>query len=288
VSGIHATADALWATVGEHAVQIDPSTGQQVTSFPVEPGSEALVVAGEWLWVKGERSGILAQYHLPDGTPGARMSAWMPSGLTVAHGAVWVSQHRQGTVLKIDPVTGDSTEIKVVGKGSSGPQSLLADEESIYVAVSRENAVYRIDAATEVAEKLQGEKYACGDMAKVGDVVWGTGCFSGPWVAGFDTETLQPGGYIDLGDRFAESLTHVNDRLWASLAVEAVEGGQLVTSRTALALLDPTTQTVVNTIELLDGGGPMALTGDRLWVIGRVGNTILGFDTTDLSTAATE
>ena len=286
VGGIHAVEDALWVIVDDHAVRIDPITGEQVSSFPVEPGSESLAVAGDWLWVKGERSGMIAQYRLPDGAPGKRMSAWMPSGLLVAHGSVWVSQHRQGTVLRIDPVTGDSTEVKVVAQGSSGPQSLLADDESVFVAVSRDNALYRIDPTTEAVEKLQGGAYACGGMAKVGQVVWGTGCFSGPWVAGFDTQTLQPAGQIDLGDRFGESLALVDDRLWVSIAVEAVEGGQVVTSQTGLALLDPAAHMVVRTFELLDGGGPMALAGDRLWVVGRTGNTILGFDTADLAAAA--
>ena len=286
VGGLHAAEDALWVIVDDHAVRIDPITGEQVSSFPVEPGSESLAVAGDWLWVKGERSGMIAQYRLPDGAPGKRMSAWMPSGLLVAHGSVWVSQHRQGTVLRIDPVTGESTEVKVVAQGSSGPQSLLADDESVFVAVSRDNALYRIDPTTEAVEKLQGGAYACGGMAKVGQVVWGTGCFSGPWVAGFDTQTLQPAGQIDLGDRFGESLALVDDRLWVSIAVEAVEGGQVVTSQTGLALLDPAAHMVVRTFELLDGGGPMALAGDRLWVVGRTGNTILGFDTADLAAAA--
>ena len=95
-------------------------------------------------------------------------------------------------MLRIDPVTGEDTKIKIVTQGSSGPQSLLADDGGVFVAVSRDKALYRIDAATETVEKLQGEVFACGGMAKVGQIVWGTGCFSGPWVAGFDTQTLQP------------------------------------------------------------------------------------------------
>lgn len=190
-------------------------------------------------------------------------------------------------MLRIDPVTGEDTKIKIVTQGSSGPQSLLADDGGVFVAVSRDKALYRIDAATETVEKLQGEVFACGGMAKVGQIVWGTGCFSGPWVAGFDTQTLQPAGRIGLGDRFGESLALVDDRLWASIAVEADEAGKLVTSRTALAVLDPALKSVTRTFELLDGGGPTALAGDRLWVVGRAGNTILGFDTADLATAAT-
>lgn len=96
-------------------------------------------------------------------------------------------------------------------------------------------------------------------MAKVGQVVWGTGCFSGQWVAIFDTQSLQPAGQIDLGDRFGESLALVDERLWVSIPIQTVEGGQVVTSRTGLALLDPAAHMVARTFELLDGGGPLAL-----------------------------
>ena len=281
---IHAVdANTLWAVVGENAVSIDARTGRQLSAFPVEPGSDSITVLDDSVWVKGESSGIVAQYRLPEGTPGARVNASMPSGMVAAHGSVWVSEHREGTVLRIDPTSGSATSITVADAGRSGPQSLVADDRAVYVSVSRTRAVHRIDAKTEVVVRLQGERFACGPMVKVDQVVWGTGCVSGTWVAGFDTSTSGPAGRIDLTDRYAEDMELVGDKLVASTAVSVFTDGVDVLQSPGIAVLDPRSKKLVRTLELTDGGGPSAVAGGRLWVLGLMGGSLLGFDLADLT-----
>lgn len=276
----------LWTIVGEHAVSLDARTGRQLSSFPVEPGSDAITVLGGSVWVKGEASGIVAEYAIADGAPGARLDASMASGLVAAHGSVWIAEHRTGKVLRIDPTTGAASEITVVEPGRSGPQSLLADESGVLVAVSRTRSLYRIDAATEAVTRLAGDRFACGGMARLASVVWGTGCFSGTWVAGFDASTARPAGFIDLAGRYAEDVEVVGDLLVASTARSVFTEGADVIKDPGLAVLDPRTRTALRAVDLVDGGGPSAVGGGRLWVVGVVEGALLGFDLAEIAALA--
>ncbi|KGN32323.1 hypothetical protein N802_18335 [Knoellia sinensis KCTC 19936] len=278
--------DTIWTVVDGHAVNLDARTGAQLSSFPVQGGVDRIAVTGEWAWATGELAGVVVQYHLPDGKQGNVVPALKPVDLVIAHGSVWVSQHHEGTVLRIDPITGQTREVQVVKKDRAGPQSLFADDAAVYVTVPRDRALYRIDPRTGATAQLRGEALACGGMEKVGAVIWATGCFSGQQVVGFDTTSRRSAGSISLGERYSEDVALVDGFLWASIAVESDVTGEMVTDRTALALLDPRSRKVVRTLELPDGGGTLAVAGGKLWAVGRTGNTILGFDSSDLAKAA--
>jgi DNA-binding beta-propeller fold protein YncE len=70
----------------------------------------------------------------------------LPVAIAAGSGAVWVANEGDGTVDRIDPVTGDVTKggIQVGGR----PDGIVAGAGAVWVANGEDGTVQRIDPAT--------------------------------------------------------------------------------------------------------------------------------------------
>jgi len=72
-----------------------------------------------------------------------------PAQLLYANGSVWVSEHRGGTISRIDPVT--TMIVATIPVGSTGPSGstfLAAGDGSIWVSIPNDETIVRVDPTT--------------------------------------------------------------------------------------------------------------------------------------------
>ena len=154
-----------------------------------------------------------ASVHQLDPTTGATTQTLStgngPSGVVVAAGSLWVANHHDGTISRIDRESGRTLATVTVGPtGRSGPQPVIADDRYLYVGVPNINAVVRIDMTTNRVTdtvKVPAQAIPCGAMALDGPAVWVTSCAELNTAARVDfatgTATVTPdlGGYAGIG-----------------------------------------------------------------------------------------
>ncbi|HEY3209565.1 MAG TPA: hypothetical protein VGL18_07170, partial [Actinomycetota bacterium] len=74
-----------------------------------------------------------------------------PVGLAVAYGAVWVANHGESTVSRIDLAVNRGVATIQVG---SGPGRLMAFDGAVWVTDDRDQLVWRIDPSTNRARSI--------------------------------------------------------------------------------------------------------------------------------------
>jgi len=159
-----------------------------------------------------------------------------PMGVAVGFGSVWVADHGDGTVSRIDPGTNRVAATIRVGHG---PGHVAAGYGSVWVTDDRDDALWRIDPRSNVARRTHvGGRISCVPALGLGKV----------WVTVWDPPTL-----VEVDAATGRVLTHIAidpqplgvqfaDRsLWAA---SAERGGHL-------QRIDPTTRKIVARVSLL-------------------------------------
>jgi DNA-binding beta-propeller fold protein YncE len=134
--------------------QVDPTLHSVGLSLTI-PGGPALLASGFgriWVMVHDSQRAVAidpnrARVVLTAKTgPGG-------NGIGIGEGAMWVSNYSDGTVSKIDPVTGTTTQIEVgvsaTGVHFAGPATIGIGFGSAWVSDVEKGVVYRIDPATD-------------------------------------------------------------------------------------------------------------------------------------------
>jgi virginiamycin B lyase len=99
-----------------------------------------------------------------------------PTGIGFGAGSVWVTNHRAGSVSRIDPATNRVvTEIPVGPVGSGGPQLIMGTSRGIWVTVPNASAFVRIDPATNAAVARIPDGPTCASLAEGFGSIWGDG-----------------------------------------------------------------------------------------------------------------
>src|SRR6266702_323034 len=130
-------------TLEDHVVRIDPATNAVVATIAVPRGPSRLAVA----------------QTIPVGR--------QPAGITVAAGAVWVSNTLDDTVLRIDPATG--RVVKTISV--RGPGELATSGTHVWVTST--GGMSRIDPATDQATVFrQPANTCCGEIAATSQGIW--------------------------------------------------------------------------------------------------------------------
>ena len=118
-----------------------------------------------------------------------------PEGISVTDSAVWVANHRAGTVTRIDPTTNEPVATIQVGPaGPSGPQAILASDERVWVGVPNLGQVVVIDTATNAVIANIDSPATCGEMQLLDESVWVTNCFETDDVAVIDVHGTESRG----------------------------------------------------------------------------------------------
>ncbi len=178
-----------------------------------------------------------------------------PGSIVAGEGAVWVKNHADQTVSRIDPETNTVTATIPIGAGEFG--YLAAGEGSVWATNNDANTVSRIDPRTNavqatipVGENPQGIAVGSGS-------VWVANHRAGS-VSRIDPET----------NRVSEVI--VNYELCCSpQAVATSPGAVWVTvpdpGKQHLVRIDPATNRVIATVAVGESGGRLAVGEDAVW-----------------------
>jgi YVTN family beta-propeller protein len=187
--------------------------------------------------------------------PASHGVTWMKTGpdsdpgtlnVLAASGSIWVSNHHDGTVAVVNPLTDQvAATIPVFRTGCCGAQALASDGSSVWVAIPgadlTESAIVRINAATHtVTGSLTGiPDGPCGGMAIAGSTLWATaGNCDGQGIMLVNPSTIQLAGYFH-GPAAPGDIAYAFGSIWIATS-----------SPDELVRIDPATQTVVGVLPL--------------------------------------
>ena len=144
----------VWVTGGNDQVEemnpISHSVGRSLTIR----GSPALLASGFghiWVMVHDRKQAVAIDPTSGQVVLTAKIGPG-GNGIGIGEGAVWVSNYSDGTVSKIDPVTGTTTNIDIMESGVAGPATIGIGFGSAWVSDVLNGVVYRIDPATDALQ----------------------------------------------------------------------------------------------------------------------------------------
>jgi YVTN family beta-propeller protein len=153
-------ATSVWAIKPEEqaVVRIDPQTNTVVATIPLPAKATAIAVDGSSLWVALFVTDSIARIDTTTGAVVATVrNVTRPAAIAVAQDAVWVTNYNSNTVTRIDPATNQVVaQISVAWPGAQFLDpvcglcalEVLANEHGVWVSLPQENAIARIDPAT--------------------------------------------------------------------------------------------------------------------------------------------
>ena len=107
-SGLAVGAGAVWVSSRSDGtvVRIDPATDRVVATIPVGQAPGAVTVAGGIVWVALPEGGLGRIDPASNRSTVVRVPRCCAGELAAGEGALWVANHRDGTLVRVDPGTG--------------------------------------------------------------------------------------------------------------------------------------------------------------------------------------
>ncbi len=170
-SGIAFGDDALWVTdaIGAELLKVDPATGKsQPVRLAGQPSGVAFTPDGVWVAVApagvarvdpADLSVTLTYQSVGNG----------PTAVLSAFGSIWVANHVDGTVSRLEPSTGQQQATIPVG---DGPNALGTAAGSLWVANEFGGSITAIDPATSTVGQTVPVGGAAASLAADGDELW--------------------------------------------------------------------------------------------------------------------
>lgn len=177
--GIVASDDAIWVCGADAFVRVDPGTNEITASVPIK-GAQAFyrpAFGGGMVWVLGSTAMVGDTVIRID--PATEMTTSFPvsgsiGGLAYGFDALWLTMPAEGTVVRLDPATGE-TLARAMGLVS--PRNIAIGSDSLWVslhgsgedqAVAGDKQLARIDPATgDVLAEIE-----VGGAPQLGVEVW--------------------------------------------------------------------------------------------------------------------
>ena len=268
----------------------------QGATLQVRDADWMAVVAGS-AWTTLGR-GVVQQLDGEDGTPGMEVPVAGPTctAMDVGFGSLWVPVCDPGSVVRIDPDTGESVTIDLGGPTIQDEGSIAAGEGGVWVVTTApERALLRIDPKrNEVAGSTPLPDSVVAVRAGLGGL-WATDPGRGELLR-LDPESGDTLATIDVGSgaRFFDvgedavwvqnndegTVSRVDpatDEVVATIKVDkgAITGGDLTVgggfvwarvSRSLVSQVDPDTNLVVARIGQPEGSGSVAADANALWI----------------------
>jgi streptogramin lyase len=149
---------------------------------------------------RGTRVNLVVSRGLPPHVL-ARVAASSPEGVLGAFGSVWIANHREGQVSRIDPSTRNVIATMPAEEGVGGP---TPDQNAVWFVGEEDGTITRADPATNQSTTFQSPYLAlCGQSAAVPGALWVDVCgdsgFSA-FVARIDTTTHKTTAQVATGD----------------------------------------------------------------------------------------
>ena len=212
-----------WVACKEQArlVRMALATGRRTASVQLDGQVTAVAVGLGSVWALDAGATL---YRLNPRT--ARVTKRIPLDAIAAYniwigaGAVWVADDQGARVLRISPRTNKTVARISVG---DGPADMVFVGKKAWVITHRDNTLYRIDTATNVATRLAivgGSDAAAERLAMAGDSLWITG--RGVPLLEVDPETGETRRSVDI-DGTGIDVVATADALWVPVRTAAVD-----------------------------------------------------------------
>jgi streptogramin lyase len=199
--GMVASDDAIWVCAADGLVRVDPATDTIASTVPVELASAfyRLAFGGGRVWALGSDSSVgdtVVALDPATGSTTRHPAGGSVTGLTYAFDALWLAIPGSGSVVRLDPVSGETRELVA---GLPSPTQITAGADSLWVtlhggeedeAAPGDPQVARIDPATgEVVTtfSIGGSPRGGVDVLAGEQGVWVRG--TRPWLVRIDPAT---------------------------------------------------------------------------------------------------
>lgn len=183
--------DAIWITRGPtKTLERVDATPEAAATPPIELPSTpyALAPDGARLWVTSLEDGVVMAVDTRTGQVVATVDVPSPAGVAVGNGSVWVVEHADGKLARIDPATVRVTDEVALGKGDDPDCGLCADQviyafDSAWTANDLGRSITRVD-----GRSLKATTFPTYNR------VWSVAAYGG-YIYGSEVEIID--GYID-------------------------------------------------------------------------------------------
>jgi len=263
---------------GGELARIDPARNAIVervavprSELPEDPFPFGFVVGGGFGWVALGPDNVVRRFTLASGasssyrvgpTEGDDM---YPIGLALVNGTLWVANHRDGSVTRIEPQTGAIETITRIGApGLGGPGWLAAGASGVWVTFGVTAEVAQLSAASgALLRTVSVEPYgSCGQVAVDAEAVWvaSSFCPGRRGVTRVDPTSGQVVAHIPMGFAPPFGVVSAYGSLWLTT-------GRLVREEPrALVRVDPATNRIVGYLQLPPSSAFIKAAGGSLWV----------------------
>jgi len=265
--------NAMWATIGgeinrelpRSIVMIDPSTTEAATPVPEIPANPtshvSIVQTGGSLWASESEQNHMLRFSLAGDLLETIPVGRSPIEPHVAFGDVWSLNYDDGSLTRIDPLTGDATAtIAIEAFKGQGPRDVAAGEQLLWAITPRQDVLIGIDPRTnDVAREIALEPGLHCGVGVAAKHVWVGGCDSIDAIQVFNEATGDPVA-ID-GDRPAIGIPVYGDERRAWIAEDGADSTHLVP-------VDPFT--LARGLPVIDLGvhaGPIVVGNGSLWYV---------------------
>jgi YVTN family beta-propeller protein len=227
--------------------------GPSVAGDPIAiPGMPVGIAAAEGaVWVASRQGDGVTPINQDSGSPGSEIAVGAsPEGVATGSGSVWGAVADEDVVARIDPSTGEVTNIGV----GNFPREIAIGAGRAWVTNGRGNSVTPIDLTTEAAGAAI-EVGASPHGVTVGEgAVWVTNRVDGT-VSKIDPESALVDGEAILVGGNPKGIAVAAEIVWVANTDDA-----------SVSMIDPSTDEVVGTLEV--GAMPRGVTAafDSIWV----------------------
>jgi ABC-type transport system substrate-binding protein len=131
---------------------VSPSAGRVVQTIAVGNGPAGIAFGAGAVWVVNHADGTLQRLDVRSGTAGPPIPvASSPTGVAVGGGSVWVADQSSGTVVRLEAKSGQITGRVPVG---NGPAGLAFGGGYLWIANAPDGTVTRLDPGSGGLEKI--------------------------------------------------------------------------------------------------------------------------------------
>ena len=169
-SGIAVGDGALWIAdaIGAALLRVDPASGEAET-VPLAGRPSDVAFTTDGVWVSVAPAGV-ARIAVADPSVTLIQSVGNgPTAVLPAFDSIWVANHLDGTITRLEPSTGRVEATISVGEG---PTALAAAPETLWVANEFDGSIDAIDPTTNTVKRTVPIGGAAASLATVGDGLW--------------------------------------------------------------------------------------------------------------------
>ena len=219
-TGVDVDFGAVWVAHGRtgQLSRIDPTFGRVSTTVDLvgravyQPTGAVAAGAGH-VWVVFGKSKLVRVQPAVPRPSGSTLTDVGAADVLVAHGSVWVSNSGGSSVQRFDPTTFEEGPLDQLTMGRA-PNGIAADREAVWVAVSGEDVVARIDpSAGSYVTIPVGDGPE--DVAVGAGSIWVANRLDGT-VSRVDPETNKVVATIDVGNA-PSGLTFADGEVWLTV-----------------------------------------------------------------------